>query len=251
MVKDLSYIVHQVMSDLQEGTENYEQYLQWAIFCCTTDINLKYCEKLKAVYLTMSDVKTVDFPSDMLAYSKIGICYRGVVINLGLNNNLCLARGKDDCGNLEEIIREVDCGTTDSMYGYYGYVGHFRNGQYVGEMYGMGGGFAGSYYRIDKELQQIVFTSEVPDGVILLEYKSSGIEDDGSMLVEQKTLQAIRAFVHWQRKEHNDGVSLGEKERLQRDYHRELAKLADMEGGFTASEYLDMHYRTTGLSPQR
>ena len=254
MVKDLTYIVHMALLDEENyNARNFERYLQWAIFCCTTEIHLKYFEKLKVEYITMSDIKTANLPADYLSYTKIGFCYRGQIINLGLNNELCLPRGKDECGTVEEIVRDVDCSSSTLDYGYgrYGYVGHFRNGQYVGELYGLGGGFAESYYRIDKAKQQIVFSSDVPGGEVILEYKSSGIEADGSMLVDLRTFAAIRAYIHWQKDEHNKAVPAGEKERLRNLFTLELDKLGDIQASFTAQEYLDMHYKASRTGPKR
>lgn len=255
MIRDLDYVVDQVMVDLEEAdTTNRLKYKQWAIWILTNDLNYKFTEIVNVELLKMNHLKVIDMPIGMIDYTIIGYCCAGKIITLGLNKKLCLPRKIDECGDLLRCISNANTpGFTGFPDGWekYPFVGYFRNGQYVGELYGLGGGFARAYYKMDWKKRQIVFEGEVPRGEIYLEYVSNGIEMDGSIPVDMKFLMALRQYIHWQRVEHAQGVSLGEKERKERQYYIELHKLVDMKDTFTLSEYKDMVLRRMKLVPQR
>jgi hypothetical protein len=133
---------------------------------------------------------------------------------------MLLPRKTDDCGNtlptVTQTLEDEIVGQKSLIpnYGYY-FAMHFRNGQYVGEMYGLGGGFNAAYFRIDWERRQIAFDSEVPSDEIILEYKSSGIDPSGGTIVPRKTVAALIAYIHWQRIENNDKIAESKKARKQ------------------------------------
>lgn len=255
MIKHLSYIVHQVMADLGEtDSGNYEKYLQWAIFVCSTELHAKYSDKLKTVYLPVSALKVIDLPPDYLSYVALGTCYRGRIITLSLDNRLCLPRKTDDCGDIGAAVAACDCNnvTQDGIFSYtWAFAPHWRSGQYVGEAYGLGGGWNTAYFREDRDRNQIVLAGTVPGNEVILEYKSSGIEPDGNVLVNSEILNCLRTYIHWQRIEYLQNIPMGEKERKREQYLVELEKLADIKSSFTVDEYLDMFYRNTNSSIKR
>jgi hypothetical protein len=230
----------------------YEKFLQYCIDGYM-DLNLFTMQSVKVAYLTVKDNKTADLPSDYIKYTKIGFNNRGSFEVLGLNDDLMLTRSKDDCGN--PVNDNVNGCENDTLlfpsYGYY-FAPHYRNGQFVGELYAGAGSYTGNgMYRIDHNMRQIAFSSDLAADTIILEYKSSGVSGDGSTFIPRQCAPALIAFIHWKRREYNDKVAQSEKERLKNNYYIEFEKLRDLEFSFTIEEYLDARRSTYAMIPKR
>jgi hypothetical protein len=253
-IVNLDYVVRLVLMDLDDySMNNYKKFLQYAILGFT-DLNLSTIQSLKVAYLTVNpNTKTVDLPDDYIDYSKIGYDGGGVIKTLSLNNDLMLVRETDDCGNGINQNGEDCAGDLGGIFPYsYYYAPHYRGGQYVGELYGGNGGHNSSgYYRIDEEKRQICLSSEVSTNTIILEYKSSGVSGNGSTMIPRECVEALRAYIHWQRKAYNDAVPQSDKERLRQSYYIEFEKLRDYELAFTKEEYYDSRRSSYSQSPKR
>lgn len=235
-----------------DSLRNYKKFLQWAIDGYT-ELELFTMQNVKVAYLTVKANKTVDLPDDFIEYTKIGYNNGGKMEVLGLNDDLMLPRTKDDCGNIQND-NTGECVIDDVVFPNYGYyfAPHFRNGQYVGELYaGAGDGHTDGMYRIDRERRQIAFNSDIVTDTIILEYKSSGVSGDGSTFVPRQCAPVLIAYVHWQRKEHNDKETLGAKDRAFRLYDMQYEKLRDLEFSFTLEEYLAARRSTYASIPKR
>lgn len=278
-VIDLDYIVRNVIADRSETTmHNYHQYLQFAALGFI-NLNLYKLDSFKVAYLPVNKNMTVDLPTDYVSYNLIGICDRnGRTITLGLDKRMCLPRKTDLCGNIlsssEQALGKVTCTGDDTCgcsscqlnglftFGFF-FVPHFRGGQYVGERYGQGGGFAPGYFRIDKEMNQIVLNTRlcaecatnnsgpVVLEEIVLEYKSSGVDADGGALVPIEALLPLRAWVHLQIEQNNPKIAESKVQRRQDTYNLEYFKLSKWLGSFTASELKDVFYRSFKMGPKR
>lgn len=248
-IVNLDYIVNLVLMDLDDySMVKYKKFLQYAVLGYQ-DLNLYTMQNIKVAYLTVKDNKTADLPNDYIEYTKIGFNSGGSFSVLGSNDDLILPRLNDDCGDeINENSGECDSG---GVIGYY-FSPHYRNGQYVGEMYGgAGDGNTNGDYRIDRDRWQIAFGSEMSAKTIILEYKSSGVNGNGSTNIPRQCVEALRSYVHWQRKRHNDKVPRNEKIALQQEYYIEFEKLRDLEFSFTYSEYFDSRRSTYSSIPKR
>lgn len=252
-IVNLDYIVDHVLMDLDDySMVRYKKYLQYAIDGFM-DLNLFTLQNIKVAYLPVADNKTVPLPSDYIDYTKIGYDSGGTVNILGKNDDLMLPRLTDDCGNTTNE-NTGGCDIDDLIFPNYGYyfAPHYRNGQFVGELYsGIGDGKNDGNYRIDRDMHQIAFNSDLTADTIILEYKSSGIAGDGSTNIPKQCVPALLAFVHWKRKNYNDKVAGSEKERLKLEYFREVEKLRDFEFSFTISEYFDSRREGYSSIPKR
>jgi len=250
---NLDYVVRSVMSDLKQYTfHNYQALLQLAAEGFT-DLNLFVTNNVKVAYLPINENFTVDLPEDFIDYVKIGILLNGKVWTLGYNKDIALPRTVDRCGNTLPSI--VSCSSNDDdinfpTWGFY-FANHFRNGQYVGELYGLGGGFNFAYYTIDHDKRQIVLTDGVPKEEIILEYKSSGIDAEGSTTIPRQAVRAIKEYVHWKRLEYDERVAMNIKMRREDQYYIQYEKLRFLESSFTLEEYLDHTYAESQSSPRR
>lgn len=137
-----------------------------------------------SLYLTQYfDVKTeilqydnvISMPCDFVYETKVGLLYKGHLAVLSLDKSV----QKERLNQTQSIERlnSIWCGEY-SGYGYCFY-NCFRNGNFLGELYGQGRGIhCAGYYNIDKKTGEIYIGSLVPEGAeIVIEYKSDGISD--------------------------------------------------------------------------
>ncbi len=256
----LNYVVQQVMLDLDDPTMHQaDKYLQYAINGLT-DLSLYTLQGVKVAYLPINTQGIVDLPSDYIKYSKIGYDNGGKFVTLGLNEDLMLARKSDECG-IPLNNNERGCNIDENIflypsYGYY-YAPHYRNGRYVGELYGATGGQTDSSYRVDRERRQILFDSSIslsttlPITEIILEYLSSGVDKGGETVIDRQVIPCLKAYIHWQLIEFNGELPLNIKQRRQELYYIEYQKLRKLELSFTKDEYFDAVYSTYTQSPKR
>lgn len=255
--KNLDYICHSVMADLQESTtKNYSRYLKWAIDCFR-ELTLFVFPCIKTKYLSVSDTLTVPFPDDYIDYTAIGINIGGRLWTLTLNPDL--VPGKlDDCDlPIDVATARPDLGAIYPYY--YFFSGAFRNGQYVGEQYSIGGGWnRKGYFNVDRERKQFQFSSLVPQTEIVLEYHSTGISCDGTVEIPYESISAFLAFIHWKRTEHDQELKrksingwLAACATQKRLWMEEFYKLKHYQLMFTVSEYLDAKWKTIKSTPKR
>jgi hypothetical protein len=260
-IVSLNYIVHRVLMDRDDNSmRHYKKMLQYAIDGYTK-LNLYSIETIRVAYLEVDqNTKQADLPEDYLFYTKIGYNKGGVAHTLSLNDDLMLVRKNDDCGNGQNDNLST-CGDSNSgkalslvslPYSGYYYTPHYRNGQFVAELYGgRGNQNNAGYYRIDKQRRKIVFNSDIALDEVILEYKSSGVRADGETLVSREYAPTIIAYIHWQLKEYKDKVAQSEKMRLKQRYIDEEKMVRRLNLGFTIEEYLDITRNSYRQTPKR
>ena len=128
---------------------------------------------------------------------------------------------------------------------------HFRNGVFVGGLFGLPGGIDSCYFRIDEEERQIVFSGETPRSEIVMEYFSSGLKSDGSSLIARNCVAPLRAYLMWQMAENDRRIPYNEKERKKDIFEEEISGLRSLENTFSKDDYLRMIYSTARQSPRR
>lgn len=261
-IKNIDYVIAGCLTDLNDySTNRYAQFLYWALEGYI-ELNLYDYPSIKVAYLTVNENGTVDLPDDYVYYTSIGICVGGRVITLGRMDSLCLPRGVDDCGQ-PLSVSDMSIGDGEDLFDDFGnvifpnvtqgwfYTPHFRGGQYVGEQFGVGGGFASNYYRIDIENRQIALSSKMPDSEIILEYKSTGVNMDGSATIPVEAVQVLKRYVHWCRKEHSNTAPESAKERAYEIYQDYITKFRALELSFTMDEFMDAAYSGFTMAPKR
>lgn len=199
-MKNIAYVVNLVRMDRDEGNMiNYQKYLQYAILAYR-ELKFKVIRNVKVLYATPNDAGIIPYPSDFEFYVKIGIQTNCGVYNLSINPNLPLTR-KTECGaDVSSLVETCSCSEDvwDSINYGFNYMPHWRNGQYVGEMYGRGGGenLLG-YFRLDDDYRQFQL-SGVPQTELYIEYVSDGSDITDATIIPTSSVQTIRAYIHWQ-----------------------------------------------------
>lgn len=253
-MKSLAYCVSMVQLDRDDfSSRNYKRYLQYAINTFKEEISFGISPSVNVMYgdLSQSSIGVINMPDDYEYYTKVAILVNGRYLTLTLNPDMPLNRRTDTCG--DEIEDSDNAGTLNFnpfINGGYGYAfaGHYRAGNYVGELYGMGGGFnRAGYFTVDEKLRRFQFTN-VPRTEVVIEYVGNGASE-GS-IVDDMAIPVIRYGVHYQLSTF-ENISQADKSRFEnlffgaRQTYR-IAKTAP-----TIDDYLDATYKSFRSSPKR
>lgn len=248
---NLSYCVAQVQADKEDySTHNVENYTRLAIRAYT-DINLFHGERVEVVYLNMDPVTgIVDLSSisDYIDYVKIGMPINGRFWILGKNDKILPQRNELSASETALVFKPGDS-TLEINNGYY-FAGHYLAGNYTTGLFGLGGGFSRSYFRIDTELMQIQFDTALPRTQIVLEYRSTGINLTGGTLVPRQCVEYIVAYIHWKLAEHNPLLNRFDKRDAKENFIEEENKLRKFNFRFNINEYYQAMYSTIKQTPK-
>jgi hypothetical protein len=252
-MKNLNYVVNLVQMDMRDfSSHNVPYILQYCIHAYKSELRFETNKAVKVAYLQLNDVNNAPWPKDYEYYTKVAINWGGQYITLTRNNNIPLQRKFDDCGNpsLPDII--VNERLLDPFlysYGYY-FAPHYRNGQYVGEMYSMGGGYnEAGYFREDHEMRQFQFYN-VPQREVVLEYVAD-LDATGETMIPFSAVEPIRQYALWQMVEHDRRVPVYDRQRAQDRYRYAIANYSYISWTWTAEDYMDACYATTKSGPKR
>jgi len=243
----MRYIVMSILNRMNDYTmRNYKRYVQLGIEGFG-ELSLWHLSSLEVVYLRMSDGKTVDLPGDYVDWLKIGIPINGKLRVITKNDSILLPREFEDGTEVGNTDSGDEEGISNSIF----FSDHFKNGAYVGGLYGLPGGIDTNFFRIDREEGQIAFSGPINRGEIVLEYLSSGLKTDGSSLVPREAIPALRSYIIWSSIENDNRVAYNTKERAKREHEESVAALTSFQSIFTADEYLRMLYQSYTQVPKR
>lgn len=219
-------------------SENYIRYLKWAARGFEK-LGMYDLDSVQVEFLTINDNGVAVLPEDYIDYTKIGLIDDdGTIINLGVNEDIVYNRASE-CGNpLNDYFDSSN--DTDVLDGYY-YVPYYDDSCGYKTLYGLSGGFAEGYYRVDKAMRQIQFNSIVPQQTVVLEYISSGVKARGNTFISREAKEPIIAFMHWKDKQHNGGT-INEVAQAKQFFDEERKEVRDFILLPTAQELQDVLY---------
>lgn len=246
----IRYIVMSVLNRLgQYNLKSYKRFVQIAIECFSEDMAMfNTSVGNEVIYTHMSVAKTINLPADFIDWLKVGIPINGKLRVITKHESILFPRLYDDTG---EAVGNTDADETDGASNCIFFSDHFRNGQFIGGLYGLPGGIDTNYFRVDYENRQIVFSGETDRSAVVLEYISTGLKADGSSLIPRQCVAPIRAYILWQLAENDSRVAYNEKERKKGEYEESIAALRSFELTPTKDEYLRMIYSTARQSLRR
>lgn len=251
----LDYIVRNILVQLEESSlRRYQTYLQYAIRGMRElTLNSGNSQGLKIKHIPMLANKAINLPSDYVKYTKVGLCVNGRVITLGLDESLCLNENYSECGDPLEIAME-NLDNTDYFPFSFGFPfsGYFQNNQYVNSLFGLGGGFnSRGYFRVNNEMNQIQFTSNVPAGDVVIEYISDGLSESGDAIVPVEATEYLINFIHWKRTEAKQSSTESEIARWREMTRVSFRNVKHFNLQFSVSEYLDSYRSNVFSTPKR
>lgn len=243
-LKPLDYIVRLVQNEIEDYSENkYKRILQ-IVIDGMRQMRLYNKTCLNVMYSTPNDAGIIQFPPDYVDYIKIGVVINGLVYNLTVNNDIALNRAQR-CG---VDVREIQSGVNLPELGGYYYAPHYRNGLYVGALYGAGGGFNFAYYRVDDTQGQIEFDGNIQGREVVIEYKSTGISPGA--IVQPQLIEPLKRWTLWRMNVNDLRVPMNHKQMLKQDYEDSVMELRSFEADINIQEYLDTMYAYRKQSPK-
>jgi len=251
-MKNLNYVVRTIQDDLQDfSQQRYQKYLQKVIrgfyhleYEASTNVNV--------IYLNPNQLGICALPEDYQFYTKIGINLNGTLVTLTRNTNIAPYIDPSALLPCPDTIESAQAAlSTQQPLNIWNwgvtFQSHWRNGQFVGEMYGLGAGLNGAgYFDIDTKLRIITF-SGIPFGkTVVMEYVSSG-NANAQTLVDAIGADVCRMYAHWQLSKVK-GYAYGDPDRNKAEYEELLWKYKDTQMSPTAQELLDVFYEINRLS---
>jgi len=248
----IRYVVASVLNRMNDySMKQYLRLTQIAIEGFSESLSMYHIGAgSDVVYLHMSVAKTAPLPADYVNWIKVGYPIEGKLKVISNDNNILLPRTFDDTGEYVGPVYGEVIGA-DDLSNIVFFSEHWRNGQFVGGLYGLPGGIDTAGFRVDMENRQLVFSGSTPRSEIVLEYTTSGLKTDGSSLIPREVIPALRTYVLWQKDENDPRVAYNAKERLKRNHEEEIEALRSFSNAFTKDEYLAMIYSTSHQAPKR
>ena len=210
------------------------------------------------VYLHMSLAKTCNLPPDYVDWVKLGYPVNGKLRAITNKESLLLPRVFDD----GTPVGNIDSSNTDeSMGGAIFFDSHWRNGQYIGGLFGLPGGIDRAYFRFDMDQRQIIFSGLTPRSEVVLEYMTTGLKTNGTSLIPREAVPALRTYVEWQMISMDmtgfmtgraqQKATMAEIMRRKQEHEEAVNMLRSFQSAFTVEEYKRAIFSTYGQHPKR
>lgn len=227
---------------LSQTDERYPMFLQIAI-TGLKELNYDLKSIITEVTLPVNDNDTVDLPNNYIDYMMIGVVSGGTISSLGLNTQIA-QRAKDNCGDIANVMPESSsegAGTFTSSYSI--------DGQYTGGDFGLGGGGnSNGTYNVFKQEGYISLQNCSADELIL-RYLSTTEQVNGSFMVEEFLVDAIKSFIWHRYIRRMRSYGGGEKQMAELEFNNKK-KLAVKRGNrFSITEFMNAYRSGYRSSP--
>jgi hypothetical protein len=212
--------------------DRQDRYLLQYIIDCISELNMFHLDVSGPVstIIDISDINTVDLPSDYIDYLKIGYIVNGKIVTLTHNPSIPIPIS-GECG--EDTNPFPDLSLSIPLV----------------PTYGAGGGYNVAEYRIDKKDRRIILQGSVPGSQLAIEYISTGVSLNEETTIPRKYLPAIRAYVVWTLIENDPKVPMNDKIRKGDLYAQEVSR-ASMSELPTLDECMDAIYMGRRQTPK-
>lgn len=197
-------------------------------------------KKIKTAELTIdTTLGKVDFPSDFVALTKLGVLGTdGILYSFVENPNLNLLQNQP----ADSI--------PDYMSGFESYVyrNYISNSQ-QGRLYGLGGGQGSGEYRVNFEQGRIELALSTSVSKVLVEYVADEARST-SPTIHVFAEEALRCYMYYKIIERKNNVPAIEKSRARQEYYNERRKANARMKSFGKMDALNMLRRNSKLSPK-
>lgn len=201
---------------------------------------------VKTVYLPISNLNTVEMPHDYVVYNKVGVHFKGQLWTLTVNERLLPPKPtRSSCGITTTEAAE---GTGSSEINErWLFLPHYnKEGVFVGQMYGLGGGWNSQGYFKEDKINRRFIVDGVRTNEIILEYLSNEVSLD--TLVPEHLVEPIIAYMKYLF-ELNSPMPVASRIQIANAHYDSQIKLARMvENPVRIDEYLDALYENQHLS---
>jgi len=215
----LTEIVRDYMMEEERDTRHKEAiYLHHAINGIR-DLHYDVSGVVKSVALTVDTSKNIcNLPDDFMR--EVGVAVidgSGNLVNLSRSPHK-IFKINDNCGNTTGGVPNSN-GIDDLGGGFYNtQAEHFRNGQNIGNWFGIGGQQATGDYTINHAEKRIEFSSRTSNSYIVLKYLSEASQVNGQFEVHEYLREPIKNYIEWKDKQRKRYVGKGEVQFLHKQY---------------------------------
>jgi hypothetical protein len=246
-MKTIDYCVALVQQDLDDySAKMRKRILQFGINTYRHYIQTGIAPTIEVFYAKPDSLGQINLPDDYEYYTKVAVIFQGRVITLTLNKNMPFNNRLDSCGDDIIDAKEIPLG---DQRGGYPFVGHYRAGNYVGELYGMGGGINRMGYFNENKRKRQIQVINLPLDEVVIEYVSSSLS--GGTIVDDAAVGLIRYGTHQQITLHDAKETQVRRNNMEQEFNKALDHYVLHSTVPTIDEFLDMFYLTTKSSPKR
>lgn len=236
-------IASSLSAGMGDSTGKYEFTLGRHLLSGWREMNLYLNQEFNVKTAVLEYDNTVVLPCDFVFETKVGILHNGHLAVLSLDKSVKAEKLTQQ--QSQERVACIFAGEySGDMYPFYN---AFRNGNFLGELYGWGRGLhCAGYYNIDRKTGEIQIGSLVPDGAeIVIEYKSDGISD-GLKLVpsEVELCLSYWAKARFYEDKGNLQLAMYNNNEYERHYNK-LKRLYNFQNALYASAKLNTHFSET------
>ena len=232
-----------ISAGMGDSTGKFEFTISRHLLSGWREMNLYLNQEFNIKTEVLEYDNVVNLPCDFVFETKVGILHNGHLAVLSLDKTV-----QPEKLNQTQSEKRV----SDIFLGEYGgerypFYNAFRNGNFLGELYGQGRGVhCAGYYNIDKKTGEIYIGSMVPDGAeIVIEYKSDGISD-GLKLVPT---EAALCLSYWAKarfyEERKDYASASWNNNEYEKHYNKLKRLYNFQNALYAAATLNESFSPT------
>ena len=201
---------------IDEGKNTESEYLRYYNIALRglKELNIDVQRNIKSVALIIKDNGTIDFPTDYVGYTKLGLTDETGRLHV---------LGNEKRRVLNPEFTDTLSSASSSSDDYFIFRNFLADGS-LGSIYGAGGGNnANGYYTEDRGNNRFLFTGVSTGQSIVLEYITDGTEGVSAqeIKVDPYAEEALMAFIHWRAIQRKRGIQQFEKESARRDYFNE------------------------------
>lgn len=232
-----------ICAGMGDSTAKYEFTISRHLLSGWREMNLYLNQDFNVKTAVLSYDNVVCLPSDYVFETKVGILHNGHLAVLSLDKSV--QREKLNQSQSEDRLNCIFSGEySGDMYPFYN---AFRNGNYLGELYGFGRGVhCAGYYNIDRKTGEVYIGSMVPDGAeIVIEYKSDGISE-GLKLVPTEAELCLSYWAKARFYEEKGNLNLAQwNEQRYESHYNKLKRLYNFQNALYASAKLNESFSQT------
>jgi len=247
----LDTVVREYLFEIGETTEaKYARFLQFGI-ATLRDLHLDVSGKIKTVSLEVdANLGVANLPKDFIRHTKLGVVDgNGMFHTLAEADRLTSPSKVDDCGDLERSHGGAT-GTVGFISSEWN-ADNYRNGEFTGRMFGIGGGGNRyGYYKFDLTNGWIVFNSDFGATEVYLEYLGDMQQEAFDYIVNPFIVDAIKSGMYLRSIKRDRNITLGEKQLADADYVKEKGKAVARMNNATLDEWYTSLRKSFRLAPK-
>lgn len=247
----LDAVIREYLFEVGETTDSkYARFLQYGI-STLRDMHLDVSGQKKTVIIDIDpNLSVANLPSDFIRHIRLGVIDGdGVFHPLAEDKNLIGPYITDDCGDLRPA--------TGNVVGNAGFVSvdwnadNFRNGEFTGRMFGLGGGRNRyGYYKFDLSKGWIVFNTDTALKEVCLEYLGDMQSEAFDYIVNPFIIDAVKSGMYLRSIQRDRNITIGEKQNAERTYTKEKAKAVARYNNSTLDEWYYALRKPFRLAPK-